>query len=91
MPAQLSGGMRKRVGLARAIVRRPNVLLLDEIMSGQSEFWSARIAEILRFYTSTGRMVVISGPSGSGKTTVCGRLREDPKVVMSVSTSSRLR
>jgi ABC-type nitrate/sulfonate/bicarbonate transport system ATPase subunit len=56
---QLSAGQQQRTVLARALSIAPKSLLLDEIMSGQSEYWSARIAEILRFYASTGRMVVI--------------------------------
>ncbi len=34
MPVNLSGGMKKRVGLARAIIRRPSCVLYDEPTSG---------------------------------------------------------
>ena len=38
---------------------------------------------------TTGKMVVISGPSGAGKSTVCRALREDPRVLFSVSATTR--
>src|SRR5258705_2645611 len=38
-----------------------------------------------------GRMAVASGPSGSGKSTICKRLLEDPRVVFSVSATTRAR
>lgn len=34
LPSEISGGMRKRAGLARAIIRRPTVVLYDEPTSG---------------------------------------------------------
>lgn len=36
-----------------------------------------------------GKMVVISGPSGSGKSTICKRLLSDPRIVFSVSATTR--
>ena len=36
-----------------------------------------------------GLMLLISGPSGSGKSSICKRLREDPRVVFSVSATTR--
>jgi guanylate kinase len=38
---------------------------------------------------SIGKMFVISGPSGSGKSTICKRLLSDPRVVFSVSATTR--
>lgn len=56
---QLSAGQQQRTVLARALVLSPKILLLDEVMSGQSEYWSERIAAILKSFTSLGGMVVM--------------------------------
>ena len=48
MPAELSGGMRKRVGIARAIAYRPAYLLFDEPTTGLDPVTSAAIDELMR-------------------------------------------
>jgi phospholipid/cholesterol/gamma-HCH transport system ATP-binding protein len=46
-PADLSGGMRKRVGLARAIIMSPKIVLYDEPTSGLDPVTSRRIDNLI--------------------------------------------
>jgi phospholipid/cholesterol/gamma-HCH transport system ATP-binding protein len=48
LPAELSGGMRKRVGIARAIALRPKYLLYDEPTTGLDPVTSAIIDDLMR-------------------------------------------
>jgi phospholipid/cholesterol/gamma-HCH transport system ATP-binding protein len=47
LPAQISGGQRKRVGLARAIATRPKYLLYDEPTTGLDPVTTAVIDELI--------------------------------------------
>ena len=47
MPSEISGGMKKRVGIARAIVNQPNYLFCDEPNSGLDPQTAVRIDDLI--------------------------------------------
>src|SRR5438552_17162208 len=47
-PAELSGGQKKRVGLARALIDRPEILLYDEPTTGLDPIATKNVDEMIR-------------------------------------------
>lgn len=48
MPSDLSGGQRKRIGLARTLILKPEIMLYDEPTTGLDPITSREISELLR-------------------------------------------
>ncbi|ROO62448.1 ATP-binding cassette subfamily B protein [Micromonospora sp. Llam0] len=59
-PSSMSGGQRQRIALARAILRRPDVLLLDEATAQVDGLTEAAIHDCIREQAGNGAVVTIA-------------------------------
>ena len=75
LPAELSGGMKKRVGIARAIVGRPRILLWDEPTTGLDPVNTAAVERLIKALSEELRVTsVLVTHDVEGALWMCGRV-----------------
>ena len=75
LPAELSGGMKKRVGIARAIVGRPRILLWDEPTTGLDPVNTAAVERLIKGLSEELRVTsVLVTHDVEGALWMCGRV-----------------
>jgi phospholipid/cholesterol/gamma-HCH transport system ATP-binding protein len=79
MPSELSGGMRKRMGLARTLVVKPEIMLYDEPTTGLDTITSKEISNLIlemqRKYETSSVIITHDIP--------CARITADRVLIMS--------
>ena len=92
-PAQLSGGMQKRVGLARAMLLHPDIILYDEPTAGLDPYNTHRIQEIALRLKAKGVTSVLVTHDMPTAFAVCDRfgLLAEGKIFLEDRNADRLK
>lgn len=78
MPSDLSGGMRKRVGLARSIITEPSLMLYDEPTTGLDPITTKEISQLIRDLQAELKMTSIVVTHDL----ICARIISDDVIVL---------
>ncbi len=70
----LSKGQLQRAGVAQALIHSPDILLLDEPMSGLDPYWRHRVQQILLDFKKNGGTILFSSHILSDVERLCDRL-----------------
>lgn len=70
----LSKGQAQRVGLVQAMVHGPDILLLDEPMSGLDPYWRSKILRLLRDFRDQGGSILFSSHIIADVEDLCERI-----------------
>lgn len=73
-PSSLSGGMQKRVGLARSIIMQPSVVLYDEPTAGLDPYNTRRICDVMLKLKGQGTTAVFVTHDMPAAFSVCDRI-----------------
>lgn len=80
-PYQLSGGMKKRVALLRAVILKPKLLILDETLSSiDTELRESILKDFVKIWKvfNIGVLLITHDPAPGIKKHVAGQIRNDP-------------
>ncbi len=78
MPSELSGGMRKRIGLARSIITEPKLMLYDEPTTGLDPITTKEISKLIRDLQSHLKMTSIAVTHDL----ICAQMIADRSIVL---------
>lgn len=88
LPSELSGGMKKRVSFARAVINRPEIVIYDDPTAGLDPVTSAKISRLLEQMQATGTTSIAISHDLDGLRPLCDRwvLLDQGRIVFEGST-----